>query len=374
MAIKLYTGRMGSGKTYEVVTEVVLNGLRRGRRVVSNIAGLNYDEMRRVLEAEGIAPEKIGQLVSIDHSQVLEPSFWRSDGKEGGFLSPSSPPVDSFIQPGDLVALDEIWRFWDGFARADGDGKKRPAQVMNFFRMHRHFIHAETGVACDVALITQDVLDLSRSVRSVVEETYYMEKLTAVGMSSRYRVDIFQGGKKSRKPLRSMQRSYNKDLFCLYSSHSQKKDGGAEAVEENIDKRGNLLSGVLFKVILPLALLVGGFGVWVVWGFLHPNGKEAPKGKEIAQVTKQESGEKVAAPAQDARPEVSDEYRVLGWYSAGGVFRVVLSDGKNTRFIHDPHGFKVSPVSVEVLLPEGGAASSWSGGRVVRDVPGVKHD
>ena len=43
MAIKAYTGIMGSGKTYEVVSEVIRTALAQGRRVVSNIAGLNYE-------------------------------------------------------------------------------------------------------------------------------------------------------------------------------------------------------------------------------------------------------------------------------------------------------------------------------------------
>ena len=42
MAIKAYTGIMGAGKTYEVVSVVIFNALRAGRRVISNIAGLNY--------------------------------------------------------------------------------------------------------------------------------------------------------------------------------------------------------------------------------------------------------------------------------------------------------------------------------------------
>lgn len=32
MSIKAYVGRMGSGKTYEVVSVVILNALRNGRR------------------------------------------------------------------------------------------------------------------------------------------------------------------------------------------------------------------------------------------------------------------------------------------------------------------------------------------------------
>ena len=353
MSIKLYTGRMGSGKSYEVVTEVILGAVRRGRRVVSNIAGLNLEAMYDLLEKEGLDRDKLGQIVTIEHEEVAKPHFWRTDASGG-----SDP--ESFIQPGDLVALDEIWRFWGGFNKSDSEGKKRPAEVMNFFRMHRHFTHEETGVACDVALITQDVMDLSRDVRSVVEETYYMEKLTAIGSSKRYRVDVHQGGKKTRSPLRQIQRKYNPELFPLYSSHSQKKDGAADAVEENIDGRGNILKGVLFKIVLPLMLplLIG--AVWFLWGFFHPKEtKEADTKTTPAAEVK--AGDSSSKKHNDASPPAPDEkYKVIGWYSVGGVQRVILTDGEESRFIVAPPAIKLTSVSTEVMLPDGSIATSWT--------------
>lgn len=357
MSIKLYTGRMGSGKSYEVVTEVILGAVRRGRRVVSNIAGLNVEAMHALLIAEGVDAEKLGSVVTIEHEDVTKADFWRTDSSGG-----SEP--ESFIQPGDLLALDEIWRFWGGLAKVDSEGKKRPPSVMNFFRMHRHFIHEKTGVACDVALITQDVMDLSRDVRSVVEETYYMEKLTAIGSSKRYRVDVHQGGKKGRKPLLSLQRSYKAELFPLYSSHSQKKEGGASAVEENIDGRGNILRGVIFKVVLPLMipLMIG--AVWLVWGFFHPAEKGAVDASK--EKTKQSLASGAASSAQSvpaSAPPAAEKWHVTGWYMVGDVLRVVLSDGVNTRYLVAPPNTKITALSIEVELPEGGFATSWTGGK-----------
>lgn len=46
MAIMVYTGVMGSGMTYEVVSMAALNALRQGRRVVTNIAGFNFSSIR----------------------------------------------------------------------------------------------------------------------------------------------------------------------------------------------------------------------------------------------------------------------------------------------------------------------------------------
>lgn len=188
MAIKAYVGIMGSGKTFEVASVVILGALRDGRRVVSNIAGLNPDLYREILEAEGVEPDRIGQIVTVSHDAVLNPLFFRTD-------KDLAEGIESFILPGDLVALDEIWRFWDGFA-------KPPERFMNFVRMHRQFVHPETGLTCELALITQDVMDIGRKVRAVIEQTYRMEKATAVGSTKRYRVDIFTGAKIRGVPLR----------------------------------------------------------------------------------------------------------------------------------------------------------------------------
>lgn len=390
MSIKAYVGRMGSGKTYEVVSEIIVKALSRGRRVVSNIAGLDIEAIKGLLVDSGIPEAQIGELVQIDHEQVLSPYFWRSDqpieakaaepvktsmwGKARQRvtheLTPAGQgaavPADYFIQPGDLVALDEIWRFWGGFAAKDGDGNKRPASVMNFFRMHRHFTHPQTGVSCDVALITQDVMDLSRNVRAVIEETYYMEKLTAIGSTKRYRVDIFQGGKTSGKPLRQLQRSYDPKVFPLYSSHSQKKAGDADAVEENIDQRGNILKGALFKVVLPVGLIVACFAVYTVWSFFNPKAKG-----DKANTAQAKPGAAQPTNVSHAKPgpDIAEDWRVVGYYQIGADVVMVLNNGQRNRTLHGAPG-KVAGLSMEVILPNGEAATDWTGGKSGGMLPG----
>jgi zona occludens toxin len=359
MSIKAYVGRMGSGKTYEVASVVIYKALASGRRVVSNIAGLDIEAYKDLMLAEGVPEDRIGQLVQVSHEDVTKPEFWRTDKDE-------AEGVDSFIQPGDLVALDEIWRFWEGFA-----GRKMPERVMNFYRMHRHFTHPETGTACDVAIITQDVLDIARKVRAVIEETYYMEKLTAIGSTRRYRVDIFQGTRTSRKPLRSLQRSYDPRFFPLYSSHSQKKEGDADAVEENIDQRGNILKGALFKIILPVGALVMAGAVYVVFSFFNP------KSKPVQDAKGGEGGKVPAATVQavshaKAGPDLSDDWRAAGYFVNASGVAVVLLDGKRSRVLVNPPNHKITGMEIEAILPNGEAVASWTGGKSGSLVPGAK--
>jgi zona occludens toxin len=352
MAIKAYVGRMGSGKSYEVVSVVILGAIRRGRRVVSNIAGLNFEAMREMLIAEGADAAKLGELVAVEHAQVLLPEFWLSD-------KDAELGVSAFLQPGDLLVLDEVWRFWEGFA-----DRKMPDRVMNFFRMHRHFVQMETGLTCDVALITQDVLDIARRVRAVIEETYQMTKLTAVGASKRYRVDVHTGGKVSRVPLRSLQRGYEPKFFALYSSHSGKAAGSADAKEENIDGRGNLLSGVLFKVVLPFCVLAFLGAGWMVYRFLHPSEKVAADAPAVDVATKPAAAAGVAVSSLPV-PSVSSDWRAAGYVSRGGSVLVLLDGGPGRyRPVASPDAVKFTAGGgIEVGLPEGGFATGYSGGR-----------
>lgn len=72
MAIKAYVGLMGSGKSYEVVSNVIIPALGRGRRVISNIAGLDFEAIKAFLIAEKIEPDQLGQLVTVSHDQIAD--------------------------------------------------------------------------------------------------------------------------------------------------------------------------------------------------------------------------------------------------------------------------------------------------------------
>lgn len=360
MSIKAYVGIMGSGKTYEVVSVVILNALRLGRRVITNIAGINYPAMVDLLVSEGVDPDKIGKVVQVPHERVTDAEFWLSEAGNEAIKAQGLDLDASMILPGDLVCLDEIWRFWDGFSARDSDGKKRPDAVMNFMRMHRHFTHPVTGVACDLAIITQEIMDASRQVRSVIEETYRMEKLTAIGSTKRYRVDVCQRGQ-SRRVLRSLQRSYEEKYFALYTSHSGRKEGEAGPKEQNIDQRGNILSGALFKIVLPVGAIVAGFAVWTVYSFLHPESStpQAVKNGDQAPASAQVTASASSGRKHSSDPDASENWRVVGWIS-GQRMRVILSDGQRQRIVEPPN-WKLTGMSLETFLPGGEAVTPWTG-------------
>ena len=373
MAIKAYVGVMGSGKTYEVVSVVIYNALKTGRRVVSNIAGLNFEEIKGALIAEGVEESAIGELVCVPHEKILDPLFWRTD--EDDKLG-----IDAFIQPGDVIALDEIWRFWDGLGLKFADGRgRRPERVMNFVRMHRQMTQPKTGVSCDLAIITQDPADVHRSIKGVIEETYQMTKLTVVGQENRYRVDVFHRTRMTRAPMRSFFREYDPKKFSFYKSHSQAKAGAADAKEINIDDRGNVLKGGLFKFVLPLMALLGIIAVWFLLRFFNPpkdkdKAPEAAASGQVASATTAAGESAPGAKSDKKKLDVSDDWRLIDWFTnKSSDVSILAADAQSrTRSVYDPPGFRVRGWSSAVKLPEGDMITFYSGqAPTKRDTPAM---
>ena len=369
MATKLYVGINGSGKSYEVVTGPILQGLRDGRRIVSNLAGLNYRGLTDIIVAEGVSADKIGTIFQVTHDQVLQDDFFRADTDE-------ALGIETIIQPGDLVVLDEIWRFWE----SSGSVTNRQ---LNFFRMHRHMVNPITHLTCEVVLITQLVGDLQRKLRGVVEQTYAMKKHTDLGMDDRYRVDIYNRApldldqpRPRSVPVNTLQRQYNPEYFKLYQSHSSNKDS-VQAKEKSIDKRGNIFKKSILTLGIPLSIIFICLAGWYLYRFFHPSaiaGKSASVSGSSAGVPA--SGSAAVSPAVNMsgsavhpassvdvkQVDFSDDYRVLGYYQVNNntVFALKRSSNSSIRYYRFDHPV-VTSSTIEIKLPNSSNISTFTG-------------
>lgn len=337
MSIKLYTGLQGSGKSYEVVSVVILGSLREGRRVVSNIAGLNYEAMRALLVEEGIEPANVGTLLQVQHEDVVKANFFRTDTDE-------VTRTETIIQGGDVVVLDEIWRFWEKDSQVT-------ARQQNFMRMHRHMLHPDSGLSCEIVLISQDHMDVCRKIRAVVEKTYVMTKHTELGSDKHYRVDIFSRAKFTAKtePLNSLQKSYDAKFFPLYKSHSAGGDV-VDPKERSVDRRGNIFSRKIFIYGIPFSVLL--VIPAVIFLYRHFN----PAKAQVAPVA-------AVAPAsgKKASEEVTTAWRVVGHFTKdGGVNFIIENAAGDVRHLVNPPRFQFLGMGSSVELPEGGFATSWT--------------
>ncbi|KAA5727860.1 zonular occludens toxin domain-containing protein, partial [Klebsiella pneumoniae] len=78
MAIILYFGVPGSGKSYEVVNSRVIPALKEGRRVVTNIRGLDIKLIQNYIKKNDKKYDikKLGELISVDHDLIQTPDFF----------------------------------------------------------------------------------------------------------------------------------------------------------------------------------------------------------------------------------------------------------------------------------------------------------
>lgn len=305
MAINIYSGVMGSGKSYEVMVSVVIPAIRTGRRVVTNIEGISEEKIYAYLERLGAEHSDFGSVVHISDARIEEPGFF-----------PTEAAPDAVVQGGDLVVIDEAWRFWAA-------GNKLSPEHMEFFRMHRHWVHPDTKVTCDLALVFQSVTDISRSLRAVVEIHFSMRKLKSLGLARSYSVTWYEGGKQTRQALSGQNvRRYNKAIFPLYQSYS-----GGSGSELMVDKRQKILSVKKVAFFAILLLLLTGFGLWSGWGFFHSDFSSDKPQPESDSTVSLASTPVVAAQGVSRASGSADT--PLGVVTVRGVRRVVsVRDGR----------------------------------------------
>lgn len=342
MAINAYVGLQGSGKSFEVVSSVILDELEQGRRVVTNVAGINEDRIHEYLVSKRKADaDTLGQIVHVTNDRILQPQFFPDEEK---------PELESVVQGGDLVAIDEAWRFWGV------DNGKLSHEHMQFFRMHRHYVNPKNGTTCDVVLMTQDITGLHRSVRNVIEFTFRMCKLKSLGLSKRYRVEIYEGWKLSSKTrIDDRQKKYNPDIFPLYQSYT-----GGMGMEKAIDKRQNILANSTLWTYVAATVVSTSIAGWGAWRFFHP--KEAVEQPEVSKQNKSGSATAAAAPVVPPAIELtfSEAWRVVGRFETEEARWVIVADESGRLRMESPSMFNGEGAAM-VGHVDGEAVAYWSG-------------
>ena len=244
MAINVYTGLPGSGKSYDVVSEVVVKMLAAGRRVVTNVDGIDGEACADyAVDKLGAEPDKLGSIRRVRNHEV----------EQANFFPVEDLTVQTVCQAGDIIVIDEAYKFW-------GTEEKFPKEHLVFFREHRHLAEPISGLTCDLVLMTQDIGDLHRSLKRVVELSVRFKKHKWAGLTKRYVVNVWEGSNQRKPPLSTIQKSYNPEIFPLYSSYF-----GGRGREGQLDKRQKAL-GWKFKLAvgacaLGFPLSIGG----VLW-------------------------------------------------------------------------------------------------------------
>lgn len=305
MPINVYTGLMGSGKSYEVVSSVILDAVAAGRSIVTNVDGIDGDAIRAyVSEHRGIPLDRLGHVRHCSNDDVGRSDFF-----------PYGTDVDTFCKPGEMVCIDEAWRFWGG------DCKLLPEHKI-FFREHRHYVDARTKVACDLVLMVQDITDLHRVLRVVVELTFRTTKIKSLGLSKMYRVEMWEGYKLTRKGRVAVEsKTYDKRIFPLYSSYS----GGA-GKELQVDARQNILRNPWLWVVAVLVVVMFVVSVYFIRRFFHPSQTSKPLAPSAPVSGGSSSSPVPASSPRTQSSAVSDVWRVAGELRIGLSRYILIAD------------------------------------------------
>ncbi|WP_250501744.1 zonular occludens toxin domain-containing protein [Caballeronia sp. AZ7_KS35] len=357
MAINCYCGVMGSGKSYEVVSGPLLDAVAAGRRVVTNIDGVNEDLIHAYLASKrGLDVSKLGRIVHVTTGAVNEPDFFpvENEAKEGATVTPG------FVRAGDLVVIDEAWKLW-------AQDCKIPKEHIAFFRMHRHFVHEHTGVSCDVVMMVQAIGDLHRMLKPVVELSFRMVKLKSVGMPSKYRVEMYEGWKQNKTARTgTFVRSYKKEIFPLYKSYA-----GKAGKEAQVDRRQNILANKSIWVIAAGLFVCCCLALRFLWAFFHPHPKgdaaavaaSAAAAKSSASAPMLENAASPTAGRSGSFKGFSDTWRIVGGYSTNGVAFVVVADQAGYLRVESPSAFQ-NYGAAQVGVIDGERVSTFSGGKI----------
>jgi zona occludens toxin len=339
MAINAYIGLMGSGKSFEVVSSVIAPALLKGRRVVTNIDGINpaaiTDYLISVKHGEA---EKLGQLISVTNDDIC---------KQGFFPDETKPGQPAIVQGGDLVCVDECWNFW-------GDDHKINDEHMRFFRMHRHYTDLATGTTCDLALMIQDLGTLNRKIRAVIELTTRTVKLKSIGAPKAYRIELFEGNKtiKAAK-IDTFVKLYDKAIFPLYKSYA----AGAGS-EKSIDKRQNILTNPRLWVMAFIVLIMFAAGGYFTYRFFQPKNHKVPSTEQVSSMPNPAQ----RMPKVEATTDFSDDWRYAGSLTANGESWAVVVDSAGHIRLESPSVFTGKGITA-VGMVDGSKVTAFSGSR-----------
>lgn len=342
MAINAYTGLMGSGKSFEVVASVILPAIKKGRRVVTNIVGISIEKIHAYFLQKNpqLDITILGQMVVCSDEQVQASGFFPDEKKPG---------MVSLVNAGDLVVIDEAWRHWNR-------DKKLSDAHMQFFRMHRHYTHAETGVCCDLALIFQSICDVHRSVKAVIEMTVRTVKIKTLGLAKTYRVELYEGSKivKGARFAREV-KVYDKAIFPLYQSYA-----AGDGKELAIDKRQNVLLNPFIWLVVAVLLLVCFFSISFLRKWFGGHQLKKPNSFVVqSSPIVSSSVSAVAVSKIPVLPPVSN-LRVSGEVVINGLRWIVLLDEKGHFRLENPALFFGRGVMM-VGNVDGQQIATWSG-------------
>jgi zona occludens toxin (predicted ATPase) len=214
--ICLITGVPGSGKSLALVKRYIIPALIKGRRIYTNLDGLNDPSPNPYILAlsfaSGVPPEDVEKLIfSIpekDYNRVL-----------------------STMPAGAIAVIDEAQIFWNSRDYSTDNNKN----ILPYFQKHRHYGH-------DIILATQHFEQLDSGIRRLAEIHYRLKRMRNIGLNMVVKVSVFsQGLSIEVKPVASEAWTIDKSIFGCYKSYENNKIAEVKYKSHNVFMRSPLM-------------------------------------------------------------------------------------------------------------------------------------
>lgn len=225
-----HEGLPGAGKSYAAIKDHVVPALRKGRKVVAYIEGLDHSRLALVA---GIPEERCRELlIELTKEQV--------------------PAIYDHVVNDAFVVIDELQDFWPS------SRQKLEPKITEFITQHRH-----RGL--DVLCMGQVLTDCHAMWRNRVDQNVFFYQRDAVGRADEYKWSVRKRESNGKfAEVTNGVEKYDAQYFGCYASHS----AGAENKTKYVDERANLWNSPVLRRVLPM------FGVvllvalaYVVWAF-----------------------------------------------------------------------------------------------------------
>jgi zona occludens toxin (predicted ATPase) len=333
MAVKIYFGGTGDGKTSGVMRQEIIPALRRGQRVCHNIEGVDPGRLAEYC-GEGVTPDMIR---SYSDEQLSHADFWPSFVGLGVNGVRLYDDTHSTFKKGDLLVVDEARQFF-GYKTVDGYRERA-------LEYHRHWAAEDTKLVSDIVLICQTYGDLAKKARDLAKKVYGWQKQTDVGRDNcSWRREYSSPGDTLPKkaPIRETVQ-FDPEIFELYASHGTK-----DAVQTEKGGKTVWQSSKFRKIAAVfVACLVGGGGLFA-WAF--SNFGRAGKPENVP----------ADAPANDVVPTSSmappGGPRIAGVLYQDGRAKIVI-DRRGSLEVRDSADFIVTETHVEGVID--GVVVQW---------------
>ncbi|ODS04739.1 zonular occludens toxin domain-containing protein [Vibrio scophthalmi] len=220
-------GRPRSGKSYEAVVYHIIPAVLEGRKVITNIP-LNIEKFKKVFG---------------DKAELIEVRDFRFN-TYGEKERPFSKPEDYECQwrndngVGPLYVIDEAHLVLP---------RQCPTEILEFYSMHGHY-----GI--DITLLTQNFRKVNKDIRDMVETTHLCIKNTHLGTDKTYTKKVFLGAA-TKNPISVDDRTYDKNYFGFYKSHTASSTAVKEAAAQDIKSVKDHWSAKFGKVFIIVGLV-----------------------------------------------------------------------------------------------------------------------